>query len=268
MEEIMGALIQTKGTQRLANFFNRQRFDANSIIRTRNLQNNIAGAITLLRDAFASALDKTPLLTVSDAFIAQNAGPTWFANGRDALYPATTLVAQAIPAANQVTFNNPVPGWPNSIPLNVASPTITAQNLERPSIQRGTTVTMVTPAGNQTTVTFSNNVNAAVAAGERVSFTNVNHQNLVRRWRYFLQVDLAPSNHSRIQTAVLAALFDPSVASMSFQAIEDIAQEVLVNTEYPTTGDAEDSNLVTANKYISLALITPRTSAQDPLDPQ
>ncbi len=264
----MGALIQTKGTQRLANFFNKQRFDANSIVRTRNLQNNIAGINTLLRDAFASALDKTPILTISDAFIAQNAGPTWFANGRDALYPATTLVAQAVPAPNQITFNNPAPGWPNSIPLNVASPTITAQNLERPTIQRGTTVTMVTPAGAQTTVTFSNNVNAAVAAGERVSFTNVNHQNLVRRWRYFLQFDLAPFNHSRIQSAVLAALFDPSVASMNFQTIEDIAQGVLVNTEYPTSGDPDDSSLVTANKYIAVALVTPRTTAPDPLDPQ
>src|SRR6202000_748591 len=94
----------------------------------------------------------------------------------------------------------------------------------------------------------------------RISFTNVNHQNLLRRWRYYLAIDLAPSNHSRIQSAVLAALFDTSVTSVTFQTIEDIAQIVLVNTEYPT-GDAEDSNLVTANKYMSVALITPRTSA-------
>src|SRR6478735_6844171 len=111
----MGGLIQTKGTQRLANFFNKQRFDAPSIVRTRALENNIGGVRVRLRDAFASTLDKTPLLTISDAFIAQNAGATWFANGRDALYPATTLVAVAIPAPNQITFNNPAAGWPNSI---------------------------------------------------------------------------------------------------------------------------------------------------------
>ncbi len=267
----MGGLIQTKGTQRLANFLNKQRFDAGSIGRTRTLENNIVGVRVRLRDAFALALDNTPLLTISDAFIAQNAGSTWYANGRDALYPATTLIAQATPNPNQITFSNPAPGWPNSIPLGVASPTITAANLEHgkgPAIQRGITVAAVTAiAGNQTTVTFSNSV-AGCVAGDRISFSNVNHKNLVRRWRHYLAFDLTPANHSRIQSAVLSALFDTSVSYVTFQTIEDVAQTVLVNTEYPTTGDPDDSNLDTANKYISVALITSRTSAPDPLDPQ
>jgi hypothetical protein len=268
----MGGLIQTKGTQRLANFLNKQRFDAGSIGRTRTLENNIGGVRVRLRDAFASTLDNTPLLTISDAFIAQNAGATWFANGRDALYPATTLVAVATPAANQITFNNPAAGWPNSIPVGGASPTITAANLEQGKgalIQRGTTVTAVAAAGgNQTTVTFSNPVGGC-AANDRISFSNINHKNLVRRWRHYIALDLTPANHSRIQSAVLSALFDTSVSYVTFQTIEDVTQTVLVNTEYNTTaGDPEDSSLDIATKYISVALITSRTSAPDPLDPQ
>jgi hypothetical protein len=268
----MGGLIQTKGTQRLANFLNNQRFDANSINKTRNLENNIGGLKVLLKNAFASALDKTPLLTISDAFIAQNAGASWFANGKDALYPSTTLVAAATPATDKVTFINPVPGWPNSIPPGVASPKITAANLEQgkgPAIPKDTTILAVDPVAgtNRTTVTFSNNVPGCVA-GDRISFSHLNHKNLVRRWRHYLAFDLTPSNHSRIQSAVLSALFDTSVSYVAFQTIEDIAQTVLVNTEYPATSDGEESNLDITKKYISLALITPRTSAPDPLDPQ
>ena len=157
----MGALIQTKGTQWLARFFN-QRFDAGSIATTRAVQNLIGGTATSLKVAFAAAFDSTPLLTISDAFIAQyaSANPTWYNNGRDALYPSTTLIAQAV-AGSQITFNNPPGGWPNSIPIGVASPNITAADLEPGkglAIPKGATVTAVSPAGNQTVVTFLNPV--------------------------------------------------------------------------------------------------------------
>jgi hypothetical protein len=271
----MGGLIQTKGTQRLANFLNRQRFDANSILRTRAVQNS---AGTLLRDAFASALDQTPLLTISDAFIAQYATAhpaTWYNNGRDALYPSTTtLIATAVAGGNQITFNNPVGGWPASIPVGVASPTITATDLadgKGGAIPVGTTVTGVAAAGGQTVVTLSNPVPNTIV-NDRISFANINHRNLVRRWRYYLSLELTATNQSLIQSAIISGLFDTSVTAMVFQAIEDRNQNVLVGIEYQTTnataGDTEDSNLVFGTKYISVALITPRTKAPDPLDPQ
>ena len=125
---------------------------------------------------------------------------------------------------------------------------------------------MVASSATQTTVTFSANVTAV--ASHRISFTNVNHQNLLRRWRWYLLKDLQPSNHSLIQSAVLNALTDTSVNAVIFQTVEDTAQKVLVNTEYLTTGDADDSNLVIGTKYISVTLITPRTTAPDPLDKQ
>ena len=215
------------------------------------------------------------MLTVSDAFIAQyaTANPTWYNNGRDALYPSTTLIAQAV-AGSQITFNNPPGGWPNSIPIGVASPNITAADLEPGkglAIPKGATVTAVTPAGNQTVVTFLNPV-PNVAINERISFTNIKHQNLVRRWRYYLSTELTPTNQSLIQSAVISGLFDTSVTAIVFQAIEDIKQKVLVSIEYQTTnataGDTEDSNLVFGTKYISVTLITPRTKAPDPLDNQ
>jgi hypothetical protein len=111
-----------------------------------------------------------------------------------------------------------------------------------------------------------------VAINERISFTNIKHQNLVRRWRYYLSTELTPTNQSLIQSAVISGLFDTSVTAIVFQAIEDIKQKVLVSIEYQTTnataGDTEDSNLVFGTKYISVTLITPRTKAPDPLDNQ
>src|SRR5262249_6169164 len=145
------------------------------------------------------------------AFIAQYASANWVPNGRDVLYPAVTLVAQAVPAAgNQITFSNPNPGWPPTIVLGVS-----AANLDRPpgiGIPKGATVTAIalaTPAAGQTTVTFSSPV--TVQVNDRISFCLKKHQNLVRRWRYFLAHDLQPSNHSLIQSAVLSALTDTSV---------------------------------------------------------
>jgi len=264
-EATMGGLIQTKGTQRLAKLFN-NRFDAGSIPTTRAVQNLIGGTATSLKVAFAAAFDSTPLLTISDAFIAQYASANWVPQGRDVLYPAVTLVAQAMPAATQITFNNPSPGWPPTIVVGVS-----AANLDRPpgiGIPKGATVTVIalaTPAAGQTTVTFSSAVTAQV--NDRISFCLKKHQNLVRRWRYFLEHDLQPSNHSLIQSAVLSALTDTTVASATFQTIEHHDQMVLTNTEFMTT-NADDDNLDPATKYMQVALITPRTTAPDALDAQ
>src|SRR5258707_9571519 len=85
----MGALIQTKGTQRLARHFN-DRFDTGSIDPTRGVGNMANGVARTLRNAFADgSLD---LLAISDMFIAQNAGAGWPTDGNDFLYPSATMI--------------------------------------------------------------------------------------------------------------------------------------------------------------------------------
>ena len=175
----MGALIQTKGTQRLARLFN-NRFDSGSIGQTRGVQNSLGIS---LKTAFSTTFDNSSLLTISDNFIAQFSTPlaTWVPNGRDVLYPAATLVAVAV-AGNTITFNDPAGAFPNLIVNNVG-----AADLDRPGgISKGAVVTNVaraTPAANQTTVTFSVAVTAQI--GDKISFCPPKHQNLVRRWRFF-----------------------------------------------------------------------------------
>jgi len=250
----MGGLIQTKGTQRLARLFN-NRFDINSIGQTRAVKNSSG---TLLQVAFATLPN---LLTISDTFIAQNAGTPWIPNVRDALYPAATLVAVTV-AARDITFNDPAAGWPTLIANNIS-----AADLDHTGgIPKGATVTNVArgnPSAGQTKVTFNAPVTARV--GDRISFCPVRHQNLVRRWRYYLGNELVASNHSGIQSAVLTALTDSSVTSVSFQAIESSTQAVFVETILATT-DAEDDHLDPTHKRLFIALMTARTNAPDPVD--
>src|SRR5882672_4271260 len=179
MEATMGGLIQTKGTQRLARLFN-NRFDTVSIVQTRLVKNSSG---TLLQGAFATLPN---LLTISDTFIAQNAGTPWVPNVRDALYPAATLVAVTV-AAKSITFKDPAAGWPTLIANNIS-----AADLDHTGgVPKGAIVTNVArghPAAGQTTVTFSMAVTAQV--GDRISFCPLKHQNLVRRWRYYLGNDL------------------------------------------------------------------------------
>jgi hypothetical protein len=251
----MGGLIQTKGTQRLARLFN-NRFDAGSIPQTRAVKNSSG---TLLQGAFASLPD---LRTISDNFIAQYSSTKhWVPNVRDVLYPAATLVAVTV-AGNDVTFNDPAAGWPPLIANGIS-----AADLDHPAgVPRGATVTNVAhgnPGAGQTKVTF--NAPLTAQANDRISFCTVKHQNLVRRWRYYLGNELYAANHAAIQSAVLTALTDLSVTSASFQAIESSTQTVFVETILATT-NAEDDNLDPTHKRLFLALMTARTNAPDPVD--
>ena len=92
----MGALIQTKGTQRLARYFN-DRFDKDSLQTSRQAQT--AGNLNLCQ-AFDDATND--LLKISDVFIAQNATAgtaatttTWPQDQNDLLYPSATMTATA-----------------------------------------------------------------------------------------------------------------------------------------------------------------------------
>ncbi len=261
----MGALIQTKGTQRLAHLF-RNRFDSNSINRTRTVATN--SGITLSA-AFASMPD---LLTISDTFIAQNANSNitnfWVPKGRDVLYPAATLIAVAV-SGNNITFNDPAPGCPELV-----ANTNSAADLDLPlGVPKGATVSNVahgSPAAGQTTVTFNPPAGTSVTArvGDRISFCPPRHQNLVRRWRYYLINELLGSNHSAIQGAILNALTGNAVTEVDFQAVEDVTQAVRVET-IPGTTDDDDTNIDPAHKSLSIVLFTARTNnTSDPLDAQ
>lgn len=254
----MGALIQTKGTQRLTHLFN-NRFDKGSIDRTRAV---VTSSGVTLSAAFANFPD---LLTISDQFIAQNAnanGNNWVPNGRDVLYPAATLIAVAVNGAD-ITFNDPASGCPQMIANNIS-----AADLDRPlGVPRGAIVSNVrhnTPANGQTTVTF--NMQVTAQAGDRISFCPLKHQNLVRRWRYYLSTELIGSNQSAIQGGVLTALSGNAVTRVEFQAIEDAAQAVHVET-IPGTTDDDDSNIDPTHKSLSIILMTARTNnTVDPAD--
>lgn len=251
----MGGLIQTKGTQRLAHLFN-NRFDKASLPKTRDIKTSSG---TTLKAAFATLPD---LLTISDTFIAQNSSSaaTWVPKGRDVLYPGATLVAVAV-AGSDITFDDPIGGWPALIANGVS-----ASDLKRSlGVPKGALVTNVVPSNpaGKTTVTFSKPVTAQV--GDCICFCPLKHQNLVRRWRHYLEHDLDPSNHAKIQGTVLTALTDPSVTEVKFQALEHTVQSVFVETILGTTND-EDDNIDPNHKSLFVALMTARTTAPDPID--
>ena len=113
----MGALINTKGTQRLAKLFN-NRFSPLSAARV--WTNIIGGVQTTLPAAFRNP--GADLLTLSDSFIAQYAtgNATWLNSGNDLLYPSATMTVDVLPTAgslNVIGFKLP-PGR-STIPAQI-----------------------------------------------------------------------------------------------------------------------------------------------------
>src|SRR5271154_1021396 len=155
-EAAMGGLIQTKGTQRLADNFN-SRFSnlavAGAWLSSGAAPKTAAGSLS---DAFDK--DAFDLLKISDQFIAQNAtAGKWPADGNDILYPSATMVAVAA-TPNSISFN---------FATGFAAPGLLIQNGssvisldKRGSIPNDTTVTgppTLSPGGF--TVNLSNPVN-------------------------------------------------------------------------------------------------------------
>jgi hypothetical protein len=262
----MGALIQTKGTQRLANNFN-SRFSnlatAGSWTSTGAVPKTFAGS---LNDAFdKNAFD---LLKISDSFIAQNAtGGSWPADGNDVLYPSATMTTTAVSNNAVLLFNLPA-GINALAPGSMITNGASAISLDkRGSIQNGTTViaapVVAAGAGGvfNVTVTLSQNVNN-VSKGERINFSTGSNQRLVRRWRWYLSHDLKPENDNAIQNAISAALDDSDFKSIIFQTLED-TQRVVTSTEQ----QLDANNLAFINQFIlHVILMTQKTTAPDTLD--
>jgi hypothetical protein len=252
----MGSLIQTKGTQRLARLFN-NRFDKGSIGQTRQVKNSSG---TLLQTAFATL---PTLLNISDTFIAQYSSAYWVLNGRDVLYPAATLVAVQV-AGKDIIFNDPVGTWPDLIAVGNSAADLT-HSAGVPKDAKVKKVDRGNPTAGQTTVSFD--VAVTAQNGDCISFCPPKHQNLVKRWRYYLGTELHSPNQTLIQKAILTALTDPSVTLVKFQAIESTTQSALIETILGTTDD-DDDNLDPTKKSLFIALLTAQTNAPDPVDAQ
>jgi hypothetical protein len=261
-EEIMGALIQTKGTQRLAKLFN-DRFDAGSMNPTRG----VASTSRTLRAAFSDgSLD---LLTISDLFIAQNAvATTWPADGNDLLYPSATMSTTNPTGGAATNTLNFALGGLTAIPSIIAAGAAVCSLDARKTIPKGTVVGAVSAiAGGNFNITLVDKnaaaVNVTVTNLERISFAKGNHQQLVRRWRWYLRFDLAPENHVAIRRAVSSALEDSDFKKITFQTVED-TQRVLAQPERQLNNNLEFDDAF----IMHIILMTQQTTAPDPLDPQ
>lgn len=243
----MGALIETKGTQRLARLFN-ERFNEANI--------NIMRAIPGLTVAFGSNTDARSLLSISDQF--RN---SW-TDGSDALYPSATVTSvQAAAAVRTLTFASRLPAFIQN-GMSIHDETHPGQNF----IPRHTTISNLSnPAGGPWTFDTSNQV--TVNAGDTIVFSYPGHPNLIKRWRYYLTNDLSPANHTAIQSNVFTALNDPSYTKIHFSAVEDTAQRVLAQRAFDTTNNNDD-NIDPTHQHMHIVLFTQATTATDPLDPQ
>lgn len=268
----MGGLIQTKGTQRLAKLFN-NRFDdsATGLKVAGSVTNSVpAGAIPLSAAFSAAAGD---LLSISDAFIAQYSGANWpVANpGDDLLYPSATMIATNI-ANNVVTFQ--LPPTVNAVPNSIQKGSAVCSLDQRKSLPHGTQAdtpsAVAGGAGGTFTVALLDKSGTAlpaakvkIKANERICFTTGAHENLVRRWRWYLQYDLKSENHGAIKRAISTALGNTEFNKITFQTLEE-KQRVSIT---PLT--LLDTDQEFGNSYImQIILMTEPTTAPDPLDPQ
>ena len=265
----MGALIQTKGTQRLAKFLN-IRFDGSatglSFIRSTQRTGG-----TLLSADFENTTGQNSLLKISDLYIAQNAtaaGTTWPADGNDLLYPFSATMVPTNPGASVSPLQFTLAAGskkPDAIAVGSTVSNLTA----RGNIPPGTTVGNVTPVvANAFSVTLfdtaGNALPVKVGAKDKISFAPGKHERLVRRWRWYLKNDLKDENDNAIRSAISAALDDPSINMIIFQTAED-TQNVVVTTQQKLN-NATDELGDEIDMYI--LLLTQSTTAPERLDPQ
>jgi hypothetical protein len=247
----MGALIQTKGTQALARFFNTRFGNSPATATQTNL--DFMRSISGLSDSFASG---DPLWKISDAFLGK-----WSIDGSDVLYPTTTVITVTATASGSSTLTFTA-ALPTSVIVGMAidddSPGTTSN-----AIRNRTTVSTINTA--RTSLTISQPLTSALVAGVPIVFSNANHPNLWKRWRHYLRVDMLPATHSAIQSTIYEALLDNNFKYIEFQALESDAQKVLQATEYDlaTTGQLDFNQ-----KKKQIVLLTARTTAPHPIDRQ
>jgi hypothetical protein len=263
----MGGLIQTKGTQRLARWLN-NRFDASAtgMSITKGAASSHGPGTILANFDPVNALS---LSVISENFIAQYAGSGWPTDWNDLLYPSATMIPTNPSTTSTLQFAL-APGA--AIPTLIA-PGATVSNLTaRQRIPSGTVVGAVTPNVPPTTFRVTlvdksvppNPVAVPVVANDLISFAKGRHERLVRRWRWYLKIDLKPENDVAIRNAIFTALSDGSFKRINFQTVED-KQRVLVTTQQKlnNTNDELDDEF-----HMYILLLTESTTAPEQLDPQ
>lgn len=248
----MGALIQTKGTQRLAKLF-RDRFK--DLTATRGWRDSTSPTAKSVQDVFGEC---AKLLDASDALIAQNAGANWPADMGDLLYPSATFKVDSV--VDNTTLKFKIPGTlPSAIVKDSAVCCLNAPK----KIPKRTKVSATPnlPVGGILTVGFTKNV--TVKAGDFVSFALGKHERLVRRWRWYLENDLTPENDRIIRLAIFTALDSDDFKRILFQTVEDTQRAVVTPI---SVVDPDDE--LTDDMEMHILLMTQSTTAPDKLDPQ
>jgi hypothetical protein len=132
------------------------------------------------------------------------------------------------------------------------------------AIPLGTVVTNVAA----TSVNLSNPTAQAIPAGHSIGFLAVaaTHANLQRRWKYYLKNELKSSGDRQIRDAILEAILNPDITSVTFDAIEGTDQFVHAAIESGMTDQVGFQSL--GDRYMKIVLETPPTKANlDPQDP-
>jgi hypothetical protein len=255
---MMGGLIQTKGTRRLANLFN-SRFSVLTV--TRGWRDGGGNTITAI---FKS---NNELLDISDAFIAQNANASaaanWPTDMNDLLYPSATLRIKTIVSNTQLTFQLPG-GKPDAI-VDTSAVCCIEPGKKAKAIKKNTKVSGAPGlSGNVLTVTLSKSATIAdLAIGDRISFALGKHERLVRRWRWYLDKDLKPESNDAIRQAICAALDDDDFKRISFQTVEDTQKVIVTPQSILDTNDEFSDDM-----EMQILLMTQSTTSPDRLDPQ
>jgi hypothetical protein len=166
-------------------------------------------------------------------------------------FPVVTLATTAASTNQTLTFA--------AVPSTVTTGMGVVDFTTPGAIPTNTTVTNK----SATTVTISNPA-TAVGNGDVIAFLRGgNHQNLQRRWKYYLKNELRPSSDAEIRAALQEALEDTNITRVQFDVIEGTKQIVHTAVEY--NFDANLGVLSTTNKHIRIVLETPPTSASSAL---
>ncbi len=258
----MGMLIQTKGTQFLAQFLTARfgaAFDTTNPANAHgNTETNLAAMRRLYQTAFTGAFSGASLYSISEAFLGQ-----WF-DGSDVFYPtATVTTGQALAPATPtiLNFNNPLP---NCVTSRGSTLTAIWDETTPGAIPAGATFT-ITGASQ---MTFSRTV--TVGANDHLVFSNSNHPQLIKRWKFYLKNELTSGNNRMIESAILDGLNCTSCNYIMFHTIESSTQNVLRSLECYNITDTSGNviKLDQNNKYMDILLQTPPTAATDSRDPQ
>ncbi len=255
----MGGLIQTKGTQVLLNLLN-SRFGPNTAAQGATPTGIIAmRAVAGLLADFAPPTPPIPsgpsLLDISDDYVGE------WPDGSDLFFPTATVTNGTANNSRTVNFSGPLPAF-----VQQANTAATYQAVwgGQSAASNIPPLTMVTNINTVSQLTLNNPI--TITPPQPMIFSNPKHPNLIKRWKFYLKNELLPAHHLVARTAISQALANNQYQYILFQTIESNTQQVITSTEYASTPNG--ANLDLAKPFMNIILMTPRTNAPDPIDPQ